>query len=392
MTGGPPLPEHPELRSIAEAFEAAGISGEILDAQWCVVFISSEEARIVGIEPSDVGRFYGKGLPRRQLEDSDYWATSDDSSRDWWKLNVPIMRAYLEPGDAAFDAVFGPLARAAARVEPVKPARAWSSTHSFPDLEGLRTSWLGDTTFFDMRINNDAGEFIGVLRLATPDAPDSLLARMARGDRAMHERMDAVRVPARRPGSILFADLEASGELSRRLSSRGYFELVGSLTDLIDSQVIKQGGIVGKHAGDGASALFLVEQLGTSESEAASAAVRAARAIRDGASHLGPDDVDVRVNVGIHWGATLMVGQVATSGRLEVTALGDEMNEAARIESAATGGVALASKLLLERLEPSAAADLGLDADALTYLTVGELDGSSEKAVRDAGSISVTPV
>jgi class 3 adenylate cyclase len=167
---------------------------------------------------------------------------------------------------------------------------------------------------------------------------------------------------------------------------------VGGLTDLIDSQVIKQGGIVGKHAGDGASALFLVEQLGNSESEAASAAVRAARAIRDGASLLGPDDVDVRINVGIHWGATLLIGQVATSGRLEVTALGDEMNEAARIESAATGGVALASKLLLERLEPSEAGDLGLDPDAQSYVTVAELDGRSEKALRDAGSISVTHV
>jgi len=37
-------------------------------------------------------------------------------------------------------------------------------------------------------------------------------------------------------------------------------------------------------------------------------------------SGLGPAEVDVRVNVGIHWGATLMVGQVATGGRLEVTA------------------------------------------------------------------------
>jgi class 3 adenylate cyclase len=78
--------------------------------------------------------------------------------------------------------------------------------------------------------------------------------------------------------------------------------------------------------------------------------VRSARAIRDGASSLSPTGVDVGVNVGIHWGATLMVGQVATGGRLEVTALGDEMNEAARIESAATGGDALASKLLIERL------------------------------------------
>ena len=392
MPDGPPLPEHPELRSIAEAFETAGISGEILDAQWRLVYISSEEARIVGVDPAEVGRFYGKGLPRRQLEDGQYWATTDDSSADWWKLNVPIMRRDLAPDDDAFEAVFGPLAKAAARIEPGPPIRAWSSTHSFPDLEGLRTSWLGDTAFFDVRINDDAGEFIGVLRLASPDAPDSLLARMARGDRLMHERMDAVRVPARRPGSILFADLEASGELSRRLSSHAYFELVGHLTDLIDSHVIKHGGIVGKHAGDGASALFLVEQLGNSESEAASAAVRAARAIRGGASRLGPDDIDVHVNVAIHWGATLMVGQVATGGRLEVTALGDEMNEAARIESAAAGGVALASKLLLERLEPTEATNLGLDPHALSYVTVGELEGTSEKAVRDAGAISVTAI
>jgi class 3 adenylate cyclase len=392
MSSGPPLPDHPELRAVAEALELAGVSGEILDAQWCLVFISSEEARIIGVEPSEVGRFYGKGLPRRQLEDAQYYATTDESSRDWWKLNVPIMRAYLDPEDRAFDAVFGPLSKAAARVQPGPVPRAWGSINSFPDLEGLRTSWLGDTAFLDMRINDDTGAFIGVLRLAKADAPDSLLARMARGDRSMHERMDAVRTPARRPASILFADLEASGDLSRRLSSSGYFELIRRLTDLIDSQVIKQGGMVGKHAGDGASALFLVEQLGHSESEAAGAALRAARAIRDGAPQLGSGDVDVRVNVGVHWGGTLMIGQVATSGRLEVTALGDEMNEAARIESVAKGGVALASKLLLERLDPADAADLGLHLDDMQYTTVANLDGSSDKAVRDAGSISVTAI
>ena len=172
------------------------------------------------------------------------------------------MRNYLDPDDDVFETVFGPLTKAGASVEPGELIRAWSSTYSFPDDKDLRTSWLGDITFFDMRINDDAGAFIGVLRLETPDAPESLLARLARGDRAMHERMDAVMIPAQRPASILFADLEVSGVLSRRLSSRGYFELVGHLTDLIDSEVIKQGGIVGKHAGDGASALFLVEQLG----------------------------------------------------------------------------------------------------------------------------------
>ena len=387
---GPPLPEHSELRNIAEAIETVGLSGEICDANWRLVFISSEEARIVGVDPSEVGRYYGKSLIRRQLEDPDHWTTTDESSADWWRLNVPIMRADLDPADDPdlFEEVFGALSEAARRVEPVQPVpRAWSSRHAFPDLEGLRTAWLGDVTFTDIRIHDTGGEFIGVVRLSRGDLPDHLLMRLARGDRRAYERMEQISEPARRPAAILFADLEASGVLSRRLSSRSYFELVRRLTDLIDSEVIEHGGIVGKHAGDGASALFLVEQLGGSESVAAAAAIRAGCAVRTRAESLA-DDVEVRVNVGLHWGATLMVGQVATGGRLEVTALGDAMNEAARIESAATDGIVLASKDLLERLDPDAAAELGVDPELLSYRLVEE-HGVSDKAVRDAGAIPV---
>ena len=129
-----------------------------------------------------------------------------------------------------------------------------------------------------------------------------------------------------------------------------------------------------------------------SESGAARAAIETARAIREGSEQLGPDDVQVKVNVGLHWGATLMVGQVATSGRLEVTALGDQMNECARIEAAATGGAILASKDLVERLDASDEQATGIDPDAIAYTTISELDGASDKAVRDAGTIAVTPI
>ena len=87
-----------------------------------------------------------------------------------------------------------------------------------------------------------------------------------------------------------------------------------------------------------------------------------------------------------------MVGQVATSGRLEVTALGDQMNECARIEAAATGGAILASKDLVERLDEADAQATGVDPDAIAYTTLGELDGASDKAIRDAGTIAVTPI
>jgi class 3 adenylate cyclase len=96
--------------------------------------------------------------------------------------------------------------------------------------------------------------------------------------------------------------------------------------------------------------------------------------------------------VAVHWGASLYIGQVATEGRLEVTALGDEVNEAARIEQSAKGGCVLASKQLLERLSAGDVATLDLDPTRIAYEPVTELEGAPDKAARDAGSIAVADV
>ena len=93
----PPLPEHPELREIALAMEGAGISGEILDANWQLVFISTEEARVVGVPPEEVAGLYGKSLVMRQIDDADDWGITPEVSRSWWRENVPVMRHYLTP-------------------------------------------------------------------------------------------------------------------------------------------------------------------------------------------------------------------------------------------------------------------------------------------------------
>lgn len=390
---GPPLPEDRRLREIAEAMEDAGVSGELLDADWKIVFISSEEARIVGVAPDEVGRFYGKSLVVRQLEDADVWGIDEESQRNWWSLTAPIMRRDLSPGDDAFDEAFGPRSEQAAMIEPVSvPPLAWSSRSNFlPDLE-LRHTVLGDIAFLELRVNDEDGRLLGVIRFGRTALPESLLARLGRGDRGLFERMDRVRDPGRRPAAILFADLEGSGPLSRRLSSGSYFALIGGLTDLIDSAVIAGTGIVGKHAGDGGSALFLAADFEGSESAAARAAIEASRAIREGAADLGPAELSPKVNVGLHWGGTLMVGQVATNGRLEVTALGDAMNEAARIEAAATEGAILASKELIERLGPGDASATGIDPDAIDYVPLGEREGAGDKVVRDAAAIPVAAI
>jgi class 3 adenylate cyclase len=75
-----------------------------------------------------------------------------------------------------------------------------------------------------------------------------------------------------------------------------------------------------------------------------------------------------------------------------VTALGDEVNEAARIEACATGGRTIASKVLIERLDPVDAVILGIDPSRATYTPLADLATATDKARRDAPSIAVCDV
>ena len=69
-----------------------------------------------------------------------------------------------------------------------------------------------------------------------------------------------------------------------------------------------------------------------------------------------------------------------------------DIDEATRIENAATEGVVLASKHLLERLDPDAARALDLDLDTVASTPLAELESSSDEAVGDAGSIRVAAI
>ena len=391
--GPSPFPEHPDLRDIAESMEAAGMLFEIFDARFRSVYSSSEWARLTETSDDEVRRQIGRSVIWRALrENAEIVRLTRESGTAWFQHNAPIMRRYLDPADADFEEIFDSTAPYAAEIAPVASVpRAWYDRVAFRDNLRFRRSMLGDQRQVQLRISDDEGRFIGVVFLYRGVLPESLLNRLGRGDPQLYERMDRVREPGRRQAAILFADLESSGVHSRHLSSRGYFDLIRDLTDLIDTSVVAHDGITGKHAGDGGSALFLAADF-DSESGAARAAIEAARAIREGSEELGPADVEVKVNIGVHWGATLMIGQVATSGRLEVTALGDQMNEGARIEAAATGGTILASKDLIERLDPVDATATGIDPHAIAYTTISELGGASDKAIRDAGTIAVTPI
>ena len=224
---------------------------------------------MIGVTPFGGGPVLRQRLPGAGPKTASSGRLS--SGRQWWRTNVPMMRATLEPSTKPSTRVFGALAEAR-RTGRTRSAGACMGLDAVVRRsEGLRNAWLGDLTFLDVRINADSGEFIGVLRLAAPDAPASLLARMARGDRGMYERMHAVMRPARRPANILFADPRPRG-CCRDAYRREPTELVRSLTDLIDSEVIRHRRYRRQTCRRRASALFLVEQLGNSEADTAAAA------------------------------------------------------------------------------------------------------------------------
>jgi class 3 adenylate cyclase len=190
----------------------------------------------------------------------------------------------------------------------------------------------------------------------------------------------------------MFVDLEASVALAKRLPTQAFFAFIRRLIFRVDEEVVSRRGVVGKHAGDGASAFFLAETFG-GESPAARACIEAARAIRaragEVAARSGLEARDVVVRFGLHWGASLYVGRLLTGGRTEVTALGEEVNETARIESCAAGGLTLASKALIEQLSAADAGALELTPETLRYTPLAALPHVDAKAARDAPALAV---
>ena len=394
--GSLPLPADPALAAVAAALRDAGHWAEIVDRDWRLVYSTEDLRRIYGgltdLAPVALGvHYFGSEAMSIRLR----WRSgpnTPDLVREMFGVFGGLILAETPGGrDKLRELVHPALRDLVDQVSPVDPSPArsfaWHGMHVGTPVDALTTT---------VRIHDAAGRRAGTALISKPGAGMAILATVAVGVDLRHfERMQHVAKAARRPAAILFADLEASSPLARRLPTASYFALARRLARAADRCVIDAGGLVGRHVGDGIVAFFLAETAG-SESAAARACVAAARALRGAItgvamrSNLAAEEVVLRF--GLHWGSTLYVGQIATSGRTEVTALGDEVNETARIEACATGGRALASKALVERLAPDDAADLGLDPDRVTYSRLADLTTATEKARRDAPAIAVCEV
>jgi len=408
------LPEHPRLRELANELEKTRGAAALHDAECNLVWVSSELKALIGEYDEEKlgigGHAYEAYLSPtwgdrvtdetklHMLEHLPYMIETTPGGKERIKeIFVNALRSYpqcvpgeLDPNLLSEEAI----SDVVDSVEPADAPLMMTMTMEFVD----RDLPPMPVTEVNIRINDDDGTRIGTVTTYDPGLPARVLAMLARGDEAMYEQMAKLADPGKRRAAILFADLQSSAALSRRLPSAIYFRLIRAMTTATDEVIIKRRGVVGKHAGDGATAFFLADELGS-----ASAAVRAAiEAARDVGSAVGTAAKEIAdetglieaseclVNVGLHWGATLYMGQLVTGGRLEVTALGDEVNECARIQTAARDGQVLASKALLEHLEADDASELRVNPDLMLYRTLTEIPGAPEKAIKDAGGIPIT--
>jgi class 3 adenylate cyclase len=388
---GLPLPEDPTLRLVAGQLEEQRHLAEVWDARWRLAYLTDDHVLAAGA---------GRGLEEIGLGEP-VFSEATLTLRDGWPAGAttdsfvenlvalaPAIAHDLPGGAAELRAgAAGALATRLVNVAAVAPA----------SLQVLRTDVkFGNATrpfhVAVVRLYGSSGRFAGTASLVTPGLPGAVISLLGTGDHATLERMLELLRPARRPGAVMFVDLEGSAQLARRLSTQAFFALIRRLIFRIDEEVVSRGGVVGKHAGDGASAFFLRETFGEG-SAAARACIEAVHAIRDRTAEIADrtrlEPHELIVRFGLHWGASLYVGRLLTGGRTEITALGEEVNETARIESCATGGRALASKSLIEQLSADDAEQLGLSPGELRYTPLAELPHVTPKAARDAPSIAV---
>jgi len=375
----------PFLARVADQLEATGSAAEIYDREWNLVWLTSQFRFFAGDRPLEaLGLGQHAVTVRTRALDG---MVPFETGVAWMRQNIPLMAHDTPDGMDAVRALLpADHDRAIGPLEPQPSETLWWGEvtylqHGQPPAQ---------TRYLTVALSAPGGERVGWAILYLPAAPASIVSLITRGNQHMFARMAELLVPARHETAILFADIQASSALARRLSTQRWFDLIRAFSTHSDQVVIDYTGIVGRHAGDGLVAFFLAEQVG-SRAAACAAALHTAREIVSWCpDELG--DSELHINAGVQWGGALYLGQVVTGGRLEVTALGDEVNECARIQQSARDGALLASKPVVERLDLDDAHALGLDPLTLMYRTVGELPGVTPKAVRDAGGVPVVAV
>jgi adenylate cyclase len=134
--------------------------------------------------------------------------------------------------------------------------------------------------------------------------------------------------------TLLFADIRGSTALAEGMSAGDFRQLMDRFYDTAAAVVFDHDGIVDKFVGDELVAVFF--PLLSGERHAARG-IDAARALLQATGHGDQGSPWVPLGAGVHTG-TAWVGAVGAGTHTTMTALGDAVNTAARLASAATAG------------------------------------------------------
>jgi adenylate cyclase len=140
-------------------------------------------------------------------------------------------------------------------------------------------------------------------------------------------------------GAMLFADIRGSTSLAERMSPSEYHALLDRYFATASAVVYKHDGAVDKFVGDELVALFFPLLSGE---RFAARAIDAATDLLRATGHDDPDGPWVPVGAGVHAGRAWF-GVMGEGQHIELTAVGDAVNIAARLASLAEAGEVLVS-------------------------------------------------
>ena len=157
-------------------------------------------------------------------------------------------------------------------------------------------------------------------------------------DVELTERMTESGVPAslgeEKEVAILFADIRDFTAISERLPPYDVIYVLNRYFNHMGRVINAHGGYIDNYMGDGLMALFGVDD----PADAPLRAVRAGLGMIEEVGRLRPHfeslyEASFRIGVGIHFGEAI-VGTVGATGKRRMTAVGDAVNFASRVEAA----------------------------------------------------------
>lgn len=161
--------------------------------------------------------------------------------------------------------------------------------------------------------------------------------------------------------SMLFADVRGSTALSERMSPTEFSRLINRFFVEASGAIIREDGLLEKLAGDAVAAFW---GSGIAGPNYVSRTIRAAQDIQKIMR-----EQNIPVGVGVHAGVAYFGAMGSEDGLVNISAIGDEVNLAARLASKAAAGEIILSERAL--------AKAGMDGNALEARRL-ELKGISE--------------